>query len=374
MKFIRRLGVFLLLSAAILYLMYRYGFLDFSYIAAALKHGKRWVVMAFVAQTALALCGVMRFRGLLGVFGVRPKTSDVAAATFVSTAVGQWAPGSLAVMELLRVGLMIGAGKHAEQKGQLNPVASLNLKFGLKARIAASSLFDRLLGFCLILGMGALVSFYLLASEDLTAHRQFLLAALGVVAFLGAVFIMLLPAIAKSRWPSAQLVRFLVQLRKRRAQPQVHKAYRFLFKVFKRLNILKRVIAHAPHHPSAYLVPAFWSLGVSLSTCLGLFFSSLAIGTPISFLAILAVFPVQAVSALLPIGFAGVGGQQLVAVAVFDIFLLNAASVASASLLQNIISVITNTLLGLLFAHLSAAQIRAIFRSKQAALLTETTP
>ena len=96
--------------------------------------------------------------------------------------------------------------------------------------------------------------------------------------------------------------------------------------------------------------------------CLALYYSSFAIGQPISLSAIIAVFPVMSVLTLLPLGFAGVGGQQLVAIALFDIFLLSPTAVSSASLLQNIIFIIDNTLLGLLFAHLSASHIKAILR------------
>lgn len=362
-KVVRRLIVFVLLSAVTLYLMYRYGFLDFSYIVDAFQHGKRWVLAAFCAQIVLAVCGVMRYRSLLQVFHVNTKLSHVSAASLVSTAVGQWAPGSLAVMELLRVGLMIGADKHAVQQGFQNSAELA--KFGVRARITAASLFDRLLGFCLILAMGSVVSFFLLFSESLTAQREHLLLALGVGSAFGAIFILALPTLSRSRWPSVQIVRLLVQLRKSRQQPLILKFYRILFKFFKKLNALKRTIAHAPRHPKSYLLPMLWSIGVSLSSCFALFFSSFAIDRPISFLAILAVFPVQAVSTLLPIGFAGVGGQQLVAVALFDIFSLDAASVASASLLQNIIYILVNTVLGLLFAHLSATQIRAIFARNQ---------
>jgi len=67
---------------------------------------------------------------------------------------------------------------------------------------------------------------------------------------------------------------------------------------------------------------------------------------------------------LLPLGFAGIGGYQLVMASIFGIFSVSPAVVASAGVLQSALSLLVNSLLGLLFARVCSGQIRAILKRR----------
>jgi uncharacterized membrane protein YbhN (UPF0104 family) len=78
------------------------------------------------------------------------------------------------------------------------------------------------------------------------------------------------------------------------------------------------------------------------------------------------VFPFLAIAQLLPIGFAGIGGHQLVAVALFQAFSLEASGVATVSLVQGLVSLILNTVVGVFFFQTSAHQVKAILQRPDA--------
>ena len=143
--------------------------------------------------------------------------------------------------------------------------------------------------------------------------------------------------------------------------------WRICEKISRQLHATQTAIAEGSRHLHAFLTPVLFSTVSLVTSSLSLYFASHATGETIGVFATLAAFPVIAISQLLPIGFGGMGGYQLVAVAVFGVFGMNAASVSSASLLQNGLFLMQNTLLGLLFAHLSASQIRAILQARKVA-------
>lgn len=368
MKLFVRAATLLLFSCGVIYAMQQKGLFDLSYLHQALLTGKSWLFLCLFVQLVLPFALVLRYFYLIRLFGVRSDLSHVSAATVVGTAVGQWAPGSLAVMEVLRVGLMVGADKHRS----LTEVDHSHIK-GLKSRLAAASLFDRLIGFFVILLMGAVVSFGLILSER-TAHlppaKLRLLWLLASLSLAGALSIALLPLVSRIRLVSRLLVSCYLLCRRRASESAGLRVRIFntAARIFKQLRTLQLTVVAGSSRARNFVIPSFISVLSSLLSCLALYYASIAVGRGIDFYAILAVFPVMAVSMILPIGFGGVGGQQLVAVGLFDIFALNAASVSAASLLQNVVYFVANTLLGLFFAHLSARQLRAIFAKRKSGL------
>lgn len=371
MKFAIRAAFLLLVSALVLYFMQQRGLFEISYFAEAFKTGTSWVLAAFGVQLLLSVSMALRYTYLARLFGFRSRSAHVSAATFVSTAVGQWAPGALAVTEVLRVGLMMGADKHSEiySVSQVENESMSTLTKGVKARLAVASLFDRLIGFFVILVLGSVVTFSLLYSDsgsNLTVDRVHSLELLGSISFLIALGIASLPVVCRMRLVSRLLFRLML-ISKKRAQSLgfAGKVFRGVANASKKLRSLQITVVQGSAQGRKLLVPVCISVVSSLLTACGLYLASLAVGQGIDFLAIVAVFPMIALSSVLPIGFGGMGGQQLVAVALFDIFALSPAAVSSASLLQNMLLLTVNTLLGLIFAQHSAAQIKAILQSRR---------
>lgn len=376
MKILTKAVVLIGLSIGLLYFMEREGLLDFQYVKSAFETGRSWLALVFVIQLSLSFSVLLRYVYLVRLFGIRSSFSHVTAATFVSAAVGQWAPGSLAVTEVLRVGLMIGADKHIENSpNHAKKQKAANKR--MKARLAAASLFDRLIGFFVILMMGTAVSLKILLSQsdELPVDKLHGLQILGGASAAGALVIFMLPFVSRMPFVSRILLTGYVLSKRKAAGGKgiVAKLAVIFARLFSQLRNLQLTIIDGSKKARNFVVPVSLSIVSGMMTCLTLYYSSRAIGQEINFLAILSVFPVMAVATLLPIGFAGVGGQQLVAIGLFDIFALSPAQVASASLLQNMVLLAGNTLLGLFFAHLSAAQIKAIvFARREQAKLQQT--
>src|SRR4051794_33698281 len=114
MKTLGRPLLILAFSIGILYFMGEKGLLDVKDIGGALAKNPRIIAWIVGLQIVGQLTMLMRYKLLLNGLGIKIRFAHVTAATFVSNAVGQWLPGSLAFIELLRIGLMIGAGKHHE--------------------------------------------------------------------------------------------------------------------------------------------------------------------------------------------------------------------------------------------------------------------
>lgn len=370
MKNFVKMIVLIVASAITLYMMNQHGLLNIGDVLGAFKQGSRWVLLAIVLQFGLSLGMLFRYKYILHKFGIDVHFPQVAAATFVSNAVGQWAPGSMAVIEVIRVGLMLGADKHLRSKGKVTLAnAGGSEPRNISSRLAVASLFDRLVGFFSILAAGAVASALILAfkASQGEASQNGVLASLTLFSTCGALAIGLLPWLARLGMLERGLQSAVAGCAIRRSQAPVFT--RWIFGVGERfclqLQSLRTVVASGSSDISAFFMPTIISLVSLIMACLALYCAGQAIGADISLPAILASFPVIAIASLLPIGFGGMGGYQLVAVAVFGVFGLSAASVSSASLLQNGLLLLQNTVLGMLFAQLSASQIRAILESRR---------
>jgi uncharacterized membrane protein YbhN (UPF0104 family) len=111
-------------------------------------------------------------------------------------------------------------------------------------------------------------------------------------------------------------------------------------------------------------MPIFISMICVLCSCYALYLCSVASGQSVPLLAALATFPVIAVAGLLPLGFAGLGGYQLIAVAVFGILGVPSNAVSSASVLQNAMQLVVNTTLGIAHLHHSGALVKKILQQR----------
>jgi len=353
LKMFARTAVLAVLGMSILLLMSHYGLLDFASVARALKHGRMWVVLILLSQVLLGYLLMFRYRMLVKALGLDVSFDALSSATFVSNAVGQWAPGALAVTEVLRMSLMLGVEK--AQGRALSQNAS---------RLAVASLYDRCIGFFTMLSVGGVSTLVVLTGAlrgghidaDLSDARFVGLLSLVLFSFLGASFLLILPYAA--RWKTTHVVfeRVLVRARAESA----------VGRILGRVQSLVRVLGEGAGRYSAFVAPLMLSMACMTLSCAGLLFASYAIGESITFWAILATFSITAIATLFPLGFGGLGGYQLVAVAVFGLFSVRPAVVSSASVLQCALLLIVNTLLGALYAHHSSAQIAIILKKRKA--------
>lgn len=351
-KLFARTVVLAAFGVAVLALMNHYGLFDFESVMRAVATHLHVVALIVAVNAVLAYVLLLRYRMLVGFVGIDVPFSQISAANFVSNAVGQWAPGALAVIELLRMSLMLG-GERAQGRA-LSQNAS---------RLAVASLFDRFLGFFTMLLVGGIATTVVIVRSveegRLRAYpndAHFMgLAMLAACSFLGALAIAFLPFVARTNTVHGVFDKARVAF----------EGTPFLARNLGRVQSLLRVLGEGAGLYVRFLLPFSLSLMCMMLSCLALYLSSEAIGDPISFWAILATFPVTAIATLFPLGFGGLGGYQLVAVAIFGVFGVTPALVSSASVLQNALLLLVNTLIGVFYAHHSSKQIGAILKGNK---------
>lgn len=357
MKIVLRSLILLLLCSSFLVIMYRFGFLRFADIISAFE--KRPSTLLFVAfvQLSTAVVMLLRYRALLSFLGLSASFKQMSAATFVSNAVGQWAPGSLAVVEVLRIGLMIGS-----QTSQLPTVMNRGETAGVKARLALASFADRALGFLGILLTGFVFSLFLLFFQEGRVNNPQSNAGLiflVVTSGCGSASIIALPFLARLK----VLRHFGRSFRLH--GPMAHRTLGLMWNRFLGyVETMRHNIDAGSRHPQHLVKPLFLSVISLLLTSLSLYLAASALGESLSFLQIVCAYPLISLSTLLPLGFAGIGGYQLVMASIFALFSVSPAVVASSGVLQSALLLVVNTLVGACFAGVCAGQIKAIFRAQ----------
>ncbi len=355
MKAILRSLLLLVVAFVFLSVMQKLGLLRWSDIVAAFIAHPKTILGVCLVQAFCAVVMMVRYWKLLNLFGVSTPLSQASSATFVSTALGQWFPGSMAVVEVLRIGLMFGN----------DPQRSLNSSgsgAGLKAKLAIVSLVDRLVGFLGILLMGFVFAGYLLVQVVATDSSEisgvlFLMTTSG----LGAATLFALPLFV--RWKPVRL------LCRRFSEKQYGSGTRVravFAAIARQLEPLRHDIEAGTRHPSRLAWPIVLSFVNLLAASAALYLAARALSVHLDFFQIVCVFPIISVASLLPLGFAGIGGYQLIMATVFGIFSVSPAVVASAGVLQSALGLFVNTLLGLMFLKVSSSQIRSIFRRQSA--------
>jgi uncharacterized membrane protein YbhN (UPF0104 family) len=362
------------LGVSVLLVMNHYGLFAFASVARAFHTGWPWILAVIGTQVALAFLLMFRYGVFVGLVGVRVDFPHLASANFVSNAVGQWAPGALAVTEVLRMSLMLGAeraqGRALEQNG---------------SRLALASLFDRLNGFFTMLVLGG-VSTLLVVSRLVGEGRPWTdarvtgLVALAVFSLSGAFAIIMLPFVARSAVVHAALDTLQVRFKGAAtgaatgadgtATGPASRAARIVGRAQSLLRMLGDGVALLPQ----FLWPLTLSAICMALSCMGLYFAAFATGGELPLFAVVSTFSIIAISTLFPLGFGGLGGYQLVAVGVFGLFGVAPAVVSSASVLQSALMLTVNTLLGALYAHHSGAHVGAILRGAARSRQSKTRP
>lgn len=371
---------FLGVAAATILAMIHFGLIDTASIRLAVDHGQNWLLLAFGLGLAATAINLWRYAKLLALLRVDLPLGSVAAATSVSLFVGQWLPGSMAISEMVRLGLMVGATKVPKANKVLHeswntsqghgggaPAGELttpDATSGIKARIFVASFLDRACGLVLFMTVGttgclvAIMDNVTQSAKPTTAtHETTLLLALTSVGLLGVIALVALPWLAKH--PA------VLKTLERQSQMWLSTS-RAGTKLFGQgIAALKRVTVPlaSPDFNYRGFLSSLAISSLSSLALVGLFWAcAKAVGFPMTYLQVAAVFPFLALAQLLPIGFGGIGGHQLVAVALFQAFSLDAKGVATVSLVAGIVPLVLNAVIGLFFLKTSATQVRAILK------------
>ncbi len=348
-------SVFLLVFAAlILWTMGYYNLFDFALILQALSNAKSFLIATALTQLVVFVILLYRYILIVRAFGVGVQSKDLAAATFVSVALGQWAPGSLAFMEAIRMSLTFGSDTSSEKVD------------GAKARLIAASFYDRLLGFVVILAIGFCVTIPVCVWQWLESGWTSTVGSLALLAVFslgGSIALLSLPFL--SRWAVSKKI--LLAIHSKSSEFELGKFAKFatmVSRVAGALENLRHVLAAGGTHFRRFLPAMLVSALASILTNVVTYLAALSIGTSIPFVAIVATFPVIAIVGIIPMGFAGIGGYQLVTIALLQIFGVDARVASAASLMQTAVSLLMSTFLGLLFARASLHQIKRLTSKK----------
>ncbi|MEN9529804.1 MAG: hypothetical protein RI932_1677 [Pseudomonadota bacterium] len=353
MKAILRSLLLLVLAVVFLSIMQKLGLLRWADIVDAFVAHPKTIIGVCVVQGFCAVIMMVRYWKLLNLFGVETPISQASSATFVSTALGQWFPGSMAVVEVLRIGLMFGNDPH-------RPLNTAGSGAGLKARLAIVSLVDRLVGFLGILLMGFFFSGYLfvqISSSGESESRGVLF--LMITSGMGAVSLVMLPLFVRLK-----IVRQFCRRWSQKSHIPVGRIAGIIQAALRQLEPLRHDVEAGTRHPTRLAGPVLLSVVNLLAASATLYLAARALSVRLDFFQIVCVFPIISVASLLPLGFAGIGGYQLIMATVFGIFSVSPSVVASAGVLQSALGLFVNTLLGLLFLKVCASQIRSVFRSE----------
>ncbi|WP_338636351.1 flippase-like domain-containing protein [Spirobacillus cienkowskii] len=359
MRTLFKIFILLILSVLTIYFMYSQEIINFSSLRQSFYDNKKIIVFIAFIQILNILFLTLRYFSLLKIFQIHAAFKNVLASNYVSLAIGQWFPGALAVIEVLRIALMLGSHNKAANINESNKIIDgieqALTDLSLKSKLAAVSLMDRLIGFIVMLFIGCITILFLYFKSvyqnpgNLNNLLLFLLFNFSLF-----VLMLTLPFLAKSKFFRKIITRIetlcIVTFRK----GILNKIFR---KFFNELNSLFDVLTLGIKKVTLFWVPLILSFVSFMLMGLGLYLSGVAISASIPFSAILSVISILSLASLLPIGLGGMGGMQIVAILVFSIFNVSPQHASSAQLLQTAISLIAITFMGLLFAKFSSAQI-----------------
>ncbi|BBH51691.1 lysylphosphatidylglycerol synthase domain-containing protein [Fluviispira sanaruensis] len=366
MKSIAKLLLLLIISISFIYFMHTKNILDVKSLAYAIENNKKYLLLISILQLLNCLFMTLRYHSLLKIFSIKTNLQNVTAATFVSNGIGLWMPGSLAIIEVIRISLMLGAHyQKTDNYSNMTQIKNTNLaELAAKSKLAAASLFDRLIGFFVMLFFGSITTFIIYLQ---TIHLNDTLYSKNLLFLFSLSFILMLiiivvPFLAKSIY----FRRFLERVERLILTTfKSGKMHLFFKKIFSEINSLLDVISLGIRSIRSFLGPIIYSFICLIMAVFGTYYSSIAISNPIPLHAIFATVSILSIASLIPMGFGGVGGMQLVAVVLFSIFGISPQAASSAQLLQTSVNLLAITGVGLLFARLSAGQIRAILDARK---------
>jgi uncharacterized membrane protein YbhN (UPF0104 family) len=329
-------AILLIVSVVIIALLERYGMLDLRRVVQAFRRRYSLLSLSAAMIAGMSAIGIVKHYWALFVLKIRVPWRAVAAANLLGQAVATWTPGSMAVAEGLRIGLLLRSV----------PVETDRTR--VLGRMAMASLLDRTISVGTIIWMGAVgAAFPLLFATTRTGPRA-LLAVMAISYAVAGLLLCCVPFMAGSGvfgWLADRL--------------DGRKPGR------RRVTVLRTLDSAAVEwrgRLSATPLTIVMAAAISGLNATTLWVASIAIGAPVPFWLIMALFPSTLIGGILPIGVAGLGGYQLLAIAVFAPFGVEVRTVATMTLLQSTIAVAVQTMLGLGWAAIRRQDVVAAIR------------
>jgi len=352
MKIFLKSFVFLLVSVAFVYLMTATHLVNWSALYEAFFNAPALILLVAFFQIGVVIFATIRYYLLLKAMHVRVDIFHVMAATTVGNGLGQWFPGSLAFIEAIRLALMLGS-RYKEVSG-----AAADSTSPLRAKLAAVALFDRILGYFVMLLLSIIVGGFALWLEvsgeaASTTTRLWELSFFILLSFFFALLCVLLPLFSGSiRFHKLLLIVKKVLLH----VSQKHFWQRLVTRIFTEIESVLYAINLAKKRPKSFFVPLCVSFGSVLFTAGGTYYAAHALGAHIGFIPLIATVSLISLANILPLGLGGIGGVQLVAAFSLGIFGVSFESAASAQLLQTAVNLVAISFLSILFLRSSKGQ------------------
>ena len=336
-NFLSRTALSTLIFATLIYLAYHYHWLQFGRLQSAfLRHGfLLWCDALFLAS--MSLIAVVRHHWALRVVRVPRPWIHVAAANIMGQGIGQWAPGSMAVSEAVRIIFLLGlpAGSQGE--------------VGARVGIAFASLGDRLLGLGAMFFVGAAACVGLLFTHH--EVNSVVLEGLAVVYLLGGASLALLPVFGIS----AALRPIMAYSGSRRGKGIVARGLRTLAGIMNQIEMSS--MAWRARRGAVSVTLGLGVLAGVLNT-LAFACAAVAVEMDLSVLTIAAALPLTVLGMLAPVGIAGLGGPQVMFVVVFGLFGFGAETVVALTLLQAALSLLVQSALAVAWITIRPGDLR----------------
>jgi len=324
-----------LLSFGFVYYLSKNKIIDINLLKNALEQHKLLLLTIALLQVMNYVGIGFRYKSILKILGLEKKTRHAVSATLVSNALGQWLPGSVAFVEILRVGFSL----KVNQGNQLTP----HEKFSF----AMASLFDRIIGLFMTLLLGSVITFYfVISAPDKHASSYFILLCVFIINLSLCLMIMALPLIAGSKSMQhilAQGERFFLRVL------SGSKPRKIVMGLFHKLNDLIKIFSENGKNYKLFLVPMSISLFSVFCFTLGMHLSWIALGSRIPFYETLALISSLFLIGSLPISVGGIGAPQFLAAILYGAFGASPSLAASAQLLLTAVTLVTISFVGLLY-------------------------
>ena len=361
-RILSRLLIMLFLSGGFLWLMNSAKLLNWTLFRDAFSGGGALLFLIATILIIMPLLGAAKHYFILRALYPYLRFFDVLLSGVIGQAIGQWVPGSMAVTEIVRFGLVarLGAGQNARGESTIQPLT--------KGEIGLSILLDRLIGFAMMLIVSGAVALMLLAQKDTVVRSPIILLGPAVISLAagGGLLMMLflprtLPYLRLSRHIGKKAAQY-----SQRISANV-KTNKLRGKSWLRVFSLMEMIEAVTSRRGGLTVPLLISLVLTALNPITFYLSARAIGRSLPLSAILVAVPFTVFSLFLPLGIAGFGGQQLMVAGVFSMFRVSPEVVVASSLVLNTIALATYTLcggIGAVFAieRMSTARIKRLDR------------
>jgi uncharacterized membrane protein YbhN (UPF0104 family) len=317
MRFIaaRRSIVSLTVAVVLLWVLVRWRLIDTHALVDIAARAPGTLLLLALLLLAPLVVGAVRYQAVLRAMAREVPLSPILAANVMSIAVAIWLPGSAGVMEVMRFGLVARS-----TRGEAASVS--------KTDLAVAGLVDRLLGLATVATVGLLGGLYLLATVGPRGSATWIIVGLNVLLAAGCA----LPFVA---------------VRVPRVERAVPGKWAAALGLLTRLEAaLRQVNLRSP----AFGVAIVASVLISVTSIVATYLAMRLVAPSTPLLAVAVAFPPLTVAGVLPGNIGGFGGNQVAAAVVFGALAIDAKAAVLASLLVSMVSLVTTTVAGVMWA------------------------